>query len=90
MITVHLPADLARSFRTNPVIMLEADTTGDLVDALDARYPGMATWLTEANGLFRQHLSIFVSGRRLPVGEGAAVPLAEGTDVWILEAISGG
>ncbi len=89
MITVHLPLDLSAAFKSDSVIQMKAETLGDLVLSLEERHPGMASWLTESTGQFRQHLSVFLGGQRLKeAGAGTRVP--DNTEVWILRAVSGG
>jgi hypothetical protein len=90
MITVHLPVDLADAFQADPVLIVEARTCAEALQSLDHQYPGMASWLAESDGRFREHLSIFISGRRLAPRANVSAPLADGSEVWILRAISGG
>ncbi len=90
MITVHLPGDLADKFGVPRHLPLAADTVGEMVSVLDERYPGIGHWLTEVDGSFRRHLSVFVAGRRLEDSEDAKRPLDEGADVWVMRAVSGG
>ena len=90
MIAVHLPPDLAGEFALHPVINLDAGDLGGLVADLDRRCPGIRGWLTDADGRFRDNLSVFVSGLRLPAGAEPGTPLEPGAEVWVLRAISGG
>jgi predicted phage tail protein len=90
MITVHLPVDLADEFQANPVVTIAAGNCAEMLRALDFQYPGIASWLAESDGRFREHLSVFVSGRRLTTRAHVSVPLVDGSEVWILRAISGG
>lgn len=90
MITVHLPIDLAGEFKMAAVLNADANDLRELVAHLDRMRPGMAGWLVESDGRFRQHLSIFISGRRLDTRSPASGPLDDGADVWILRAVSGG
>ncbi|MGC8487091.1 MAG: MoaD/ThiS family protein [Clostridia bacterium] len=90
MITVYLPADLAGAFQAPSRVELPARSLADMVRELDARHPGMRHWLTESDGRFRQHLSVFVGGVRLNEASSDGHPLAEGEDVFVLRAVSGG
>lgn len=90
MITVHLPVILAEEFHAGAIQTVEAATCSDLLAALNQRFPGMASWLVEADGRFRENLSVFISGRRLPPRVHVSTELTDGSDVWILHAISGG
>ena len=90
MITLHLPADLADKFQAPREIRLHASTIGEVVPALNRLYPGMNHWLTDANGAFRRHLSVFVGEYRLDSQEGPDTVLPEACEVWVMRAVSGG
>jgi molybdopterin converting factor small subunit len=90
MITLHLPGDLADKFRAPRELRLHASTIGEVVPALNSLYPGIDHWLTEANGAFRRHLSVFVGGYRLDGQEGPDTALPDGCEVWVMRAVSGG
>jgi len=90
MITVHLPGNLAEEFQADVVVTVTGQTFAEVLQSLNGKYPGMASWLAEPDGRFREHLSVFVSGRRLAPRTDASMSLADGSEVWILQAISGG
>ncbi|KYP81312.1 MoaD/ThiS family protein [Ferroacidibacillus organovorans] len=90
MITVHLPFDLADEFHADSVVTVQARSCAGILEMLNLQYPGMASWLAEPDGRFRVHLSVFVSGRRLPTCAHVSEEVADGSEVWILKAISGG
>jgi molybdopterin converting factor small subunit len=86
-VAVTLPPNLVRLF-PGAVRRLElpAASVGQLLDALDARWPGMRDRLCDSRPAIRRHISIFVEGRRAALD----TPLAPGTEVAIMTAISGG
>lgn len=90
MIIVHLPGDLADKFEVPRDLPLDAGTVGEMVAGLERQYPGIRHWITEVDGAFRPHLSVFVAGSRLDGSKGAACPLPDGSDVWVMRAVSGG
>ncbi|HVI28279.1 MoaD/ThiS family protein [Hansschlegelia sp.] len=65
---------------------VEAGSVAELVDALDARWPGMRDRICDSSPAIRRHMNVFVDGRRATL----ATPLRPGADVFILTAISGG
>ena len=84
---VRLPALLAALFPgAERVVELEAETVRDLVDALDARWPGMRDRLCDSTPAVRRHINIFVDGQRSPLN----ASVRPGADVFILTAVSGG
>ncbi len=87
MVTVRLPALLVQLFPdAERVVRLSADDVDGLMNALDARWPGMRDRLCDTTPAIRRHINVFVEGRRAKL----ATPLRPGADVFILTAVSGG
>ena len=86
-VVVTLPPNLVRLF-PNAVrrVELRASTLGEMIDALDARWPGMRDRLCDSRPAIRRHINVFVAGRRATL----ETPLAAGAEVAVLTAISGG
>jgi sulfur-carrier protein len=86
-VVVTLPANLMRLF-PGAVRRLElpASTVGEMIDALDVRWPGMRDRLCDSKPAIRRHINVFVEGRRATL----ETPLAPGAEITVLTAISGG
>ncbi len=67
-------------------VELSVSTVEEMIDALDARWPGMRDRICDSSPAIRRHMNIFVDGKRA----GLDTCLAPGSDVFILTAISGG
>ena len=67
-------------------VELEAATVGEMIEALDARWPGMADRICDSTPRIRRHMNVFVDGRRASL----ETRLSPGATVFILTAISGG
>jgi sulfur-carrier protein len=65
---------------------LRVGSVQEMVDALDARWPGMRDRICDSTPAVRRHINIFVDGTRATL----ATRLRPGADVFILTAISGG
>jgi sulfur-carrier protein len=86
-VLVRLPALLVGMFPlAERRIALCAETVEEMIDALDARWPGMRDCLCDSTPAIRRHINIFVAGKRATL----ATRLPAGADVFILTAISGG
>ena len=86
-IRVRLPPLLINLFPTaEPRVELHVGTVGEMIDALEARWPGMRDRLCDSTPAIRRHINVFVDGRRATL----ATRLEPGVDVFILTAISGG
>jgi sulfur-carrier protein len=86
-VVVSLPPALLNLFpRAERRVEVPAASVGDVIDALDARWPGMRDRLCDSRPAIRRHINVFVDGRRARLD----TPLAPGSEVIILTAISGG
>ena len=84
---VRLPTLFAALFPTAPrVVELEAKNVDGLIDALEARWPGMRDRLCDSSPSIRRHINVFVDSQRAKL----TTALRPGADVYILTAISGG
>ncbi len=90
MATVRFTPHLRRYFDLPDAWQAEAGTVAELVQALDAQWPGLGFYITDERGQLRQHVAVWVDGQlvedRATLQD--AVP-PEGT-VDILQALSGG
>lgn len=86
-VTVTLPAALLPLFPGAPgLLQLDAGTVAEVMDALEARWPGMRDRLCDSRPAIRRHINVFVEGRRATLDTN----LAPGTEVFIITAVSGG
>ena len=86
-VLVRLPALFASLFPSaERRVELSAATVAEMIDALDARWPGMRDRLCDSTPAIRRHINVFVEGRRATLD----TRLSPGADVFILTAISGG
>lgn len=87
MVSVTLPAALLPLFPGAPrQLAVEAATVDEVMDALEARWPGMRDRLCDSRPAIRRHINVFVEGRRATL----ATKLAPEAEVFILTAVSGG
>lgn len=87
MATVLLPRSLLALFPgTERRHEVPGSTVAELLDALDARVPGMRDRLVESRDRLRPHINVFVAGQ--PAG--LSTPVAPGDTVHVIPAVSGG
>lgn len=81
MAQVHLQADHRRFTGGEQVLEVEGATVGELIDALERRYPGLGRLLTEG-------ASVAIDGEIIPNGTYEKVDAT--TEVYFIAPISGG
>jgi sulfur-carrier protein len=87
-VVVTLPAPLLRLF-PGAVRRAELPAVGsvaEVVDGLEARWPGMRDRLCDPRPAIRRHLNVFVDGERATL----ETRLAPGAEVVVTTAMSGG
>jgi len=86
-IHVTLPPALCTLFPGAPrELALPATTVAELMQALDARWPGMRDRLCDSRPAIRRHINVFVDGERARLD----TELRPGAEVLVMTAISGG
>jgi len=87
MADVHLPPTLTPLFAGLPRrVDLDAATVIDAIDQLDERWPGLRDRLLASPGEIRPHIHVYVDKERAQL----ATPVAPGSRVDVIAAISGG
>lgn len=89
MATVHLPRSLVTLFPEPPprLLVVDAATLANLVDDLDARWPGMRERLLDSGPQLREHINVFVDGER---ERDLDCSLGAESVVHIIPAVAGG
>ena len=87
MAQVRLPGNLVALFPGTPRrVEAEGATVREVLASLDARVPGMEDRLLTAGPQIREHIKVFVDGRQAEL----ATPVAPGSIVHVIPAVSGG
>ena len=89
-VCVRIPYQLQDLFGAGLLEKVKASDLREAVEALDARFPGIAERILEEGGGARRYVNLFVNTRPIQVGEGLGVPLAEGDVLWIIPHVAGG
>ena len=86
-VTVTLAGALTYLFPGVPRrLTVSAASVREMVDALDADWPGMGDRIVDSTPAIRRHMNVFVDGERAALD----TPLRAGAEVFVLTAISGG
>jgi molybdopterin converting factor small subunit len=87
MAVVMLPRALVALFpAADRRVTLEGQTVGELIDGLEARWPGMRDRLCEPGPVLRQFINVYVDGEPADL----ASTVSEQTVVHVLPAVAGG
>jgi sulfur-carrier protein len=90
-VIVHVPRALRGLAGGHETVELPAaPTVGTALAALWARHPGLRDRIVDEQGVLRLHVNVFVGGESIRYSGGFDTPLADGAELFILPAVSGG
>jgi sulfur-carrier protein len=91
VITVDVPGAL-QAFSRGRSVVLDAPcaTVREALVALGARHPGLLDRVLDERGELRPHVNVFVGDANTRFAGGLGAPVAEGSTITILPAVSGG
>jgi molybdopterin converting factor small subunit len=91
-VTVHVPAALRQHGEGPAEVVLERApaTVGGVLRALFAVHPALRDRLVGETGQLREHVNLFVGNESVRYTGGFDTPVADGAELTILPAVSGG
>jgi molybdopterin synthase sulfur carrier subunit len=89
-IQVLIPTPLQKFTGDEASVSLEASSIDGLLQALEARFPGIRARLCDENGKLRRFLNLYVNSEDIRFLDNQATPLKDGDEVSIVPAVAGG
>jgi molybdopterin synthase sulfur carrier subunit len=89
-VTVLIPTPLRKFTGGEGRVTANGGTIGELIDSLEALYPGIKERVTESDGEIRRFVNIFVNGENARQLNGTETPVKSGDEVGIIPAMAGG
>jgi molybdopterin converting factor small subunit len=86
-VRVRIPTPLRSYTEQVAVVDASGDTVGDVLDALDRRFPGLRFRVIDEQGRIRKHMRIFVNDEMVKTLHAA---VSSDDEVTLLQALSGG
>jgi molybdopterin converting factor small subunit len=89
MPTVHFTANLQRHIDA-PSRTVAGATVREALDAVFAESPRLRSYIVDDQGRLRQHVVIFVNGAQVADRLRLSDPLHDDTEIYVMQALSGG
>lgn len=89
-VIVLIPTPLRRFTGGEGRVVVAGASVSDVLDGLDARYPGIGERLRDDSGQIRRFVNIFVNGNNVREAEGVETALSPGDELGIIPAMAGG
>lgn len=89
-INVRIPTPLRRLTDQQSSVTAEGSTVAELIDSLEASFPGMKARVCDDDGELRHFVNIYVNGEDVRYMDGIGSALKSGDEVSIVPAVAGG
>ncbi len=90
MTTIRIPSPLRRYTNSQSKVELSGATIQQLIDNLEAEFPGVKSRLCDDNGQIKRYVNVFINGEEIRTLQGADTPVADKDEVSIIPAMAGG
>jgi sulfur-carrier protein len=90
MATVYIPTPLRRLTAGQSKVAATGDNVGNLLQAVEAEYPGVAQRVLDEDGNVKRFINIFVNDDEIRTLQGLDTPVSEQDRVSIVPAMAGG
>jgi molybdopterin synthase sulfur carrier subunit len=89
-VLVRIPTPLRRITSGQAQVELASATMGELVENLDASFPGFKERLLDENGELRYFVNLYLNGEDVRFLQGLETTINSGDEVSIVPAVAGG
>lgn len=90
MPTVKFTYALNRFFKGLQDTPAEGKTLGEILREIDARYPGIRSYIVDEQGCLRRHVNIFIDGKLINDRLRLSDTFSGNSEIYIIQALSGG
>ncbi len=88
--TVRVPTILRSYTEGASEVTADGATLGEVLDSLDASYPGMKGRIVDEQGELRRFVNVYVGNDDVRFLDGLDTPVHEGSQVSVIPAVAGG
>ena len=89
-VQVRVPTVLRPQAGGNAVVAATGETLGEVIESVEAAYPGFATTLLDDTGALKRFVNVFVGDEDVRYLGGLDTPVPDGGEIVILPAVAGG
>lgn len=90
MATVRIPSPLRRYTEGQNKVECSGVNIGELIDNLEAQYPGVKSRLCDDNGQIKRYVNVFVNDEEIRTLQGSETLVSDKDEVSIIPAMAGG
>jgi sulfur-carrier protein len=89
-VSVRVPTILRPYTQGVSEVSVEGSTLSEVLESLDASYPGIKSRVLDESGELRRFVNIYVDNDDVRFSEGLQTPVKDGGQISIIPAVAGG
>ena len=89
-VNVYIPTPFRRLTGNRTNVEANGRTVAEVIDELDARFPGLRAQITDGGTEIPAHINIYVNNREISALQGTDTTLQDGDEMAVIPAIAGG
>jgi MoaD family protein len=89
-VNVYIPTPFRRLTGNRTNVEANGRTVAEVIDDLDARFPGLRAQITSGESEIPAHINVYVNNREISALQGTRTPLQDGDELAVIPAIAGG
>ncbi len=89
-VKVIIPAQLRQYTQDQSSVEVTGGTVADVLNAVEAEFPGIKERICEPDGRIRRFVNVFVNGEDVRALDGPDTAVKDGDEIGIIPAVAGG
>ncbi|MGH2565967.1 MAG: MoaD/ThiS family protein [Ginsengibacter sp.] len=90
MVRVKFTSALKRFFPDLEEMTASGNTLKEVFNEMEASYPRLQSYLLDEHGSLRTHVNVFIDGNVIGDRDGLSDPFSANSEIYIIQALSGG
>jgi molybdopterin converting factor small subunit len=89
-VSVYIPSPFRRITAMRERVHVDGATVGEVLDAVEAMYPGFANLVYDGDRKVPTHINIYLNNQEIHELAGVDTPVSEGDQLAVIPALAGG
>ena len=89
-VRVKIPTPLRKFTDGADTVALDGANVGEVLQALDAKHPGLLDKICDKNGNVRRFINVYAGDDDIRFLDGLQTAVSDGTEISVIPAIAGG
>ena len=89
-VSVYIPSPFRKLTANRDYVAVEGSNVAEVLDAVNAQYPGFDMLVYDAEGRIPQHITIYLNNQAIHEMDGTSTQVKDGDQVAVIPALAGG